>query len=72
MAELGHIDIAMLPKNTPYTMNDTMFIEAARTIRPKTLYPYHYTGSTLDKALLSQALPDIRMVFTDASAPHRK
>ncbi|MDR0581584.1 MAG: MBL fold metallo-hydrolase [Prevotellaceae bacterium] len=50
-------DIAFLPKNLPYTMSDEQFIEAAKQIRPKILYPYHYFE--VDKAALQQALPSI-------------
>jgi L-ascorbate metabolism protein UlaG (beta-lactamase superfamily) len=52
-------DIAFLPKDLPYTMSDDMFIEAARMLKPKTLYPYHYF--TLDKVALQQALAGINL-----------
>jgi L-ascorbate metabolism protein UlaG (beta-lactamase superfamily) len=42
MAALKDIDIAFLPMNLPYTMSPEMTAEAARTIRPKILYPYHF------------------------------
>jgi L-ascorbate metabolism protein UlaG (beta-lactamase superfamily) len=42
MAALKNIDIAFLPMNLPYTMSPEMTAAAARTIRPKVLYPYHY------------------------------
>ena len=42
MAALKGIDIAFLPMNLPYTMSPEMTAEAARTIRPKILYPYHF------------------------------
>lgn len=42
MNKLGLVDIAFLPKNLPYTMDDTMFLNAVKTIKPKILYPYHY------------------------------
>jgi len=45
MAALKDIDIAFLPMNLPYTMSPEMTAEAARTIRPKILYPYHF-GNT--------------------------
>ncbi|MFV0418439.1 MAG: MBL fold metallo-hydrolase [Dysgonomonas sp.] len=37
----GTIDIAFLPKNLPYTMNDKMFVDAAKKVHPKVLYTYH-------------------------------
>jgi len=45
MKRLQDIDIAFLPMNLPYTMTPEMVAEAAKVIRPKILYPYHY-GST--------------------------
>lgn len=45
MKRLGTIDIAFLPMNLPYTMTPEMVAEAARVIRPKVLYPYHF-GAT--------------------------
>ncbi len=42
MAALKDIDIAFLPMNLPYTMSPEMTAAAARTIRPKVLYPYHF------------------------------
>lgn len=59
MKNLGAIDIAFLPKNLPYTMSDEMFIEAAKVVNPKVLYPYHYFE--VDKAALQKALPDIKI-----------
>ncbi|MDR2358589.1 MAG: MBL fold metallo-hydrolase [Prevotellaceae bacterium] len=52
-------DIAFLPKNLPYTMSDEQFIEAAKQIQPKILYPYHYFE--VDKAALSKALQGIEV-----------
>jgi L-ascorbate metabolism protein UlaG (beta-lactamase superfamily) len=52
-------DIAFLPKNLPYTMSDEQFIEAAKQIQPKILYPYHYFE--VDKAALSKALQRIEV-----------
>ena len=39
----GKIDVAFLPKNMPYTMDDEMFVHAAKMIAPKVVYPYHYS-----------------------------
>lgn len=50
MASLGHVDIAFLPMNLPFTMTPEQVAEAARLIKPRVLYPYHY-GNT-DTALL--------------------
>jgi Predicted Zn-dependent hydrolases of the beta-lactamase fold len=45
----GTIDIAFLPKNLPYTMSDEMFIDVAKKIMPKILYPYHMSEFNQDK-----------------------
>ena len=50
----GQMDIAFLPKNTPYTMTDDMFIDAAKKVMPKVLYPYHM--SEFDEAKIAKAL----------------
>ena len=42
MSRLKRIDIAFLPMNLPYTMTPEMVADAARSFRPKVLYPYHY------------------------------
>jgi L-ascorbate metabolism protein UlaG (beta-lactamase superfamily) len=42
MKNLKNIDIAFLPMNLPYTMTPEMVADAARAIRPRILYPYHY------------------------------
>jgi L-ascorbate metabolism protein UlaG (beta-lactamase superfamily) len=42
MAELKNIAIAFLPMNLPYTMTAEMAAKAARSFKPKILYPYHY------------------------------
>jgi L-ascorbate metabolism protein UlaG (beta-lactamase superfamily) len=64
MADLKDIDIAFLPMNLPYTMSPEMTAEAARTIRPKILYPYHF-GSTdtgrLVKLLKSDPAIEVRV-----------
>jgi L-ascorbate metabolism protein UlaG (beta-lactamase superfamily) len=42
MADIKDIDIAFLPCNQPYTMTVDQLVNAARTIKPKVLFPYHY------------------------------
>lgn len=51
MKNLGPIDVAFLPMNLPYTMTPEMVADAARTIKPKILYPYHY-GQTNPQELI--------------------
>ena len=42
MKDLKGIDIAFLPMNLPYTMTPEMVADAAMTLKPSILYPYHY------------------------------
>lgn len=42
MASVKDIDIAFLPCNQPYTMTTEQLVKAAKTIKPKVLFPYHY------------------------------
>jgi len=56
MARLAGVDCALLPMNLPYTMTPEMVAEAARVLKPKILYPYHF-GDT-DTSKLRRLLPD--------------
>lgn len=42
MASIKDIDIAFLPCNQPYTMTTAQLVKAARVVKPKVLFPYHY------------------------------
>jgi len=60
MMNLRDIDIAFLPMNLPYTMTPEMVAAAARAIRPKVLYPYHFgTTDTSELVRLLESDPDI-------------
>lgn len=52
MKSLKNIDIAFLPMNLPYTMTPEMVADAAKSFKPKILYPYHYGETNTDKLLL--------------------
>jgi len=56
MKDLENIDIAFLPMNLPYTMTVEMVADAAKTIKPKVIYPYHF-GDT-DTSQLIELLKD--------------
>lgn len=60
MAELGRIDVAFLPMNLPFTMTPEQVASAARTIKPRILYPYHF--GTTDTSALTRLLADERGV----------
>lgn len=49
MNNLGKIDIAFLPVNLPYTMTPEMFLEAAKMVKPRILYPYHFGKTDMNK-----------------------
>ena len=57
MAEIKDIDIAFLPCNQPYTMTPEQLVRAAKIIRTKVLFPYHY-GET-DVSGIPAQLPGI-------------
>lgn len=42
---LKNINVAFLPMNLPYTMTPEMVADAAKSIKPEVLYPYHF-GNT--------------------------
>ena len=48
---LKNIDIAFLPMNLPYTMTPEMVADAARSFRPKILYPYHFSDTDTKKII---------------------
>ena len=57
MAGLKDIDIAFLPCNQPYTMTPDQLLKAARVVKPRVLFPYHY-GKTDVTAIPSLLKPD--------------
>ena len=42
MAAIKDIDVAFMPCNQPYTMTLEQLVKAARIVKPKVLFPYHY------------------------------
>ncbi len=58
MKALKNIEIAFLPMNLPYTMTPGMVADAAKTFKPKILYPYHY-GKT-DPNELVELLKEVK------------
>ena len=53
MTAIKDIDVAFLPCNQPYTMTPEQLINAAKTVKPKVLFPYHY-GQTDVSGIPSQ------------------
>jgi L-ascorbate metabolism protein UlaG (beta-lactamase superfamily) len=52
--------MAFLPMNLPYTMTPEMVADAAKVLKPKILYPYHY-GDT-DTSQLLEILKNVREI----------
>ena len=63
MAALKDIDVAFLPCNQPYTMTPEQVAKAARTIKPKVLFPYHYSQTPIKNVveLLAGSGIDVRI-----------
>ncbi len=57
MASIKDIDIAFMPCNQPYTMTTDQLVEAARIVKPKVLFPYHF-GRTDVSVIPSQLKGD--------------
>ncbi|MCR4860508.1 MAG: MBL fold metallo-hydrolase [Bacteroidales bacterium] len=49
MAGFGPLDVAFLSTNQPYTMTTTQCIEAAMTLQPKVLVPYHLSDTDMQE-----------------------
>lgn len=64
MKSLKNIDIAFLPMNLPYTMTPEMVADAAKTFKPKVLYPYHYGETDTDIILnLMKEETDVKTII---------
>jgi L-ascorbate metabolism protein UlaG (beta-lactamase superfamily) len=62
MKNLKDVQCAFLPMNLPYTMTPEMVAEAAKTIKPKILYPYHFGNTDTSKLVtLLKDEPDIEV-----------
>lgn len=63
MADIKDIDIAFMPCNQPFTMTPAQLVKAAKVVKPKVLFPYHY-GDTNVKGfpeLLNSEGIDVRI-----------
>ena len=63
MADVKDVDVAFLPVNQPYTMTPEQAAAAAKTVRPKVLFPYHYSQTPIRKVadLLAGTGIDVRI-----------
>ena len=58
-----NIDIAFLPCNQPFTMTPEQLVRAAKVIKPKVLFPYHYGQTDVSNipSLLQSEGIDVRI-----------
>ena len=62
MKNIKNIDVAFLPMNLPYTMTPEMAADAAKIIKPKILYPYHFGETDTSKLIaLLKGTPEIEV-----------
>ena len=55
MADAKDVDVAFLPVNQPYTMTPEQAASAARTVKPKVLFPYHYSETPIQQVRIRLA-----------------
>ena len=65
MADLKDIDIAFLPCNQPYTMTIDQVVKAAKIIKPKVLFPYHYNDTPVNKITMQLYKEGIKVLIRD-------
>ena len=65
MADLKDIDISFLPCNQPYTMTPEQVVNAAKIIKPKVLFPYHYNDTPVHKIAMQLAGSGIEVRIRD-------
>ena len=63
MAKLKDVDVAFMPCNQPYTMTPQQVAKVAKTIKPKVLFPYHYSETPVKRVaeLLEGSGVDVRI-----------
>lgn len=62
MANIKDISIAFLPCNQPYTMTIEQAANAAKIIKPKVLFPYHYNATPVNKLIPLLSKEGIRVL----------
>ena len=51
LKDIKDIDIAFMPCNQPYTMTPEQLVRAAKTVKPKILFPYHYGNTNVEPVI---------------------
>ena len=65
MANIKDISIAFLPCNQPYTMTIDQAANAAKIIKPKVLFPYHYNDTPVNKLIPLLSREGIKVLIRD-------
>ena len=65
MADIKDIDIAFLPCNQPYTMTVDQLVNAAKIIKPKIVFPYHFNDTPVSQVTLKLAREGIEVRIRD-------
>jgi L-ascorbate metabolism protein UlaG (beta-lactamase superfamily) len=65
MEAVKDIDIAFLPCNQPYTMTVDQLVNAAKIIKPKVLFPYHYSQTPVSQVSMKLAGSGIEVRIRD-------
>ena len=63
MSKISNIDVAFLPCNLPFTMTPEQCANAAKIVKPKVLFPYHYGQTEIHQVshLLEGSGIDVRI-----------
>ena len=63
MRNIKNIDVAFLSTNQPFTMTPAQTARAAKIIKPKILFPYHYSDTDIQQVanLLKGSGIDVRI-----------
>lgn len=63
MKDIKDIDVAFLSTNQPFTMTPAQTAKVAKTIKPKVLFPYHFSDTDVSKVkeLLNGTGIDVRI-----------
>lgn len=72
MRALQDIDIAFVPMNLPYTMTVEAAASGTLAFAPRTVYPYHYRDSDIQKfkQLVEAGNPNIQVILGPWYAPN--
>lgn len=62
LLSLRNIEIAFLPMNQPYTMTVKQVAEVIKTVKPKIVYPYHFSDTDTSKLIsLTKNIKDVEV-----------